>query len=83
MDDWPGKETADITYQDQSGVLTSILIAKGYLEEQFWRDARPEYFMEVKTTTGKYTDRFYISSNQNKLVCRSQVTPAPKLRMLD
>lgn len=79
MDNWPGRETADITYDDRSGVLTAILIARGYLVEQVWRDARPKYFMEVKTTTGECGDRLYISSNQYQLVCRNQVTPVQKL----
>lgn len=70
MQDWPGRETADITYDDRDGVLTAILIAKGYLVEQVWRDSRPKYFMEVKTTTGECSDRLYISSNQYRLVWR-------------
>jgi hypothetical protein len=83
MDNWPGRETADITYDDRSGVLTAILIARGYLVEQVWRDARPKYFMEVKTTTGECGDRLYISSNQYQLVCRNQVTPVQKLKIPD
>jgi len=83
MDNWPGRETADITYHDLSGVLTGILIAKGYLEEQVWRDARPKYFMEVKTTTGECGDRLYISSNQYNLVFRKPITPVQKLTMPD
>ncbi|KAH6672846.1 hypothetical protein B0J14DRAFT_667527 [Halenospora varia] len=75
MDNWPGRETPDITYDDRSGVLTAILIAKGYLEEQVWRNARPKYFMEVKTTTGECGDRLYISSNQYQLMRRYTFPP--------
>jgi hypothetical protein len=83
MSNWPGKETADITYEDWSGVLTAILIEKGYLEEQVWGNARPKYFMEVKTTTGEYSDRLYMSSRQYQLVCRTQIPPIQKLIMPD
>lgn len=68
MNNWPGRETADITYDDRSGNLTAILIAKGYLDRQVWRDARPKYFIEVKTTTGECGDRLFISNNQYQLV---------------
>ena len=70
MENWSGRETADITYDDRSGALTAILIAEGYLDEQFWRNARPKYFMEVKTTTGECGDRLFISNSQYQLVCR-------------
>ncbi|KAL3421238.1 ino80 chromatin remodeling complex protein [Phlyctema vagabunda] len=65
---WPGRETADVTYHDQSGVLTAILIAKGYLDKKVWEDAKPKYFMEVKTTTGECSDKLYISGNQYRLM---------------
>lgn len=67
---WPGRETADITYDDEFGILTAILIANGYLVEQVWGDARPKYFIEVKTTTGGCGDRLFVSENQYRLVCR-------------
>jgi hypothetical protein len=70
INNWRGTETADITYDDLSGDLTAILIAKGYLGAQVWRDARPKYFMEVKTTTGTCGDRLFISSKQYQMVYR-------------
>jgi len=80
MNNWPGRETADITYEDQLSVLTSILIAKGYLTEQVWRDARPKYFIEVKTTTGECGDRLFLSNKQYELVGKnSHVVPVQKL----
>ena len=83
MENWPGRETADVTYNDQSGVLTALLIEKGYLVEHIWRNARPKYFMEVKTTTGDCGDRLYISSNQYQLVCRKTSYSCPKLILPD
>ena len=73
MPAWEGSETADITYRDVRSVFTSLLIEKGYLEE-VWREARPNYFIEVKTTTGLCGDRFFLSTGQysrvrDKLQC--------------
>lgn len=49
-------------------MLTRHLIDAGYLDENVWAGATPEYLIEVKTTTGNFDDRFYISSNQFGLV---------------
>ncbi|KAH7411292.1 hypothetical protein BKA64DRAFT_378000 [Cadophora sp. MPI-SDFR-AT-0126] len=63
MSTWTGRETADITYDDDGGVFTSILVDKGYLHE-YWRGSTPHYFIEVKTTTGDCNDRFFLSNSQ-------------------
>jgi hypothetical protein len=49
-------------------MLTRYLINAGYLDENVWASATPEYLIEVKTTTGDLGDRFYMSSNQFRLV---------------
>ncbi|OHF03687.1 hypothetical protein CORC01_01006 [Colletotrichum orchidophilum] len=61
---WEGQETADIVYNDKFGVLTEILIDKGYLQRTKWIGKRPQYLIEVKTTPGAATRPFYVSKNQ-------------------
>ncbi|KAH6672747.1 hypothetical protein F5X68DRAFT_175032 [Plectosphaerella plurivora] len=60
---WSGRETADLVYQDEAGEFTSWLLDHGYLDES-WRDARPKYYLEVKTTTGAHDVPFYMSKSQ-------------------
>ncbi|KAH6876838.1 hypothetical protein B0T10DRAFT_497374, partial [Thelonectria olida] len=67
MSPWNGRETADITYQDVSGALTSLLADAGHMDT--WdadrvRQARPEFFIEVKSTTGPFETPFYMSKAQ-------------------
>ncbi|KAH6699334.1 hypothetical protein EV126DRAFT_364840 [Verticillium dahliae] len=64
MPPWNGQETADMTYQDVRGELTTWLEDHGYLDGEGWRDARPKYYIEVKTTTGPYNTPFYMSKAQ-------------------
>jgi hypothetical protein len=69
MGAWPGRhETSDLLYGDAWSMLTRHLINAGYLDENVWAGATPEYLIEVKTTPGNFDDRFYISSNQFCLV---------------
>ncbi len=69
MGPWPGRrEISDLLYEDQSGMLTAHLINAGYLDRHVWAGATPRYLIEVKTTTGNYDDRFFMSSNQFRLV---------------
>ncbi|KAF7179749.1 hypothetical protein CNMCM7691_008799 [Aspergillus felis] len=63
LEPWNGRETADITYSDREGILTSLLIDKGYLDAT-WTRARPHYFLEVKTTTSSWDTPFYMSKYQ-------------------
>lgn len=69
---WPGRrETSDIRYIDRERLLTRYLIGTGYLDENTWSEATPEYFIEVKATTGSCEDRFFMSTNQYTLVSPS------------
>ncbi|CAG8949950.1 hypothetical protein HYFRA_00004281 [Hymenoscyphus fraxineus] len=66
---WPGRrETSDIRYVDRESVLTMRLISTGYLNGDIWAGKCPEYFIEVKTTTGNCNDRFFMSNNQYSLM---------------
>ncbi|SCV57582.1 unnamed protein product [Fusarium fujikuroi] len=61
---WYGIEQGDLFFDDVTGTFTSYLIEKGYLEES-WRKERPEYYIEVKTTTSARLDTpFYMSKHQ-------------------
>ncbi|KAK3941989.1 hypothetical protein QBC46DRAFT_257257 [Diplogelasinospora grovesii] len=64
MDAWSGRETADITYEDTEGDFTAMLVDRGYLDQDEWQDARPRYYIEVKTTTGPCGTPFYMSKYQ-------------------
>jgi len=77
MPPWPHRrETSDIVYDDVGGVLTQFLVDAGYLDQGTWEGAKPEYSIEVKTTTGDCGDRFFVSSNQYSMVClRFQLSP--------
>ncbi len=68
MEAWVGRETADITYSDFDGAFTRLLIDKGYLASETWADARPHYFIEVKTTTGPCSTPFFMSKYQYRRV---------------
>ena len=69
MGAWPGRrETSDFTYKDANSILTRFLINAGYLDANVWANATPEYLIEVKTTTGDFSDRFYMSANQYRMV---------------
>jgi hypothetical protein len=82
LQSWNGRETADITYNDVDGALTTLLIDKGYLASELWADARLQYFIEVKTTTGACRTPFFMSKYQYQRVCVNSVmtdTTAPNL----
>ncbi|KAL5362015.1 hypothetical protein BJX96DRAFT_153271 [Aspergillus floccosus] len=68
MEPWYERETADITYDDTEGDFTALLIDHGYLDAEEWRDKRPKYYMEVKTTTGPCRTPFYMSKHQYERV---------------
>jgi len=81
MDDWHGRETADITYNDSSGVLTDLLVNKGYLAPDHWQGMRPMYYIEVKSTTGHCDRPFFMSKHQyrrmQELSVTAQESPPP------
>lgn len=66
---WNGSETADIVYSDVEGELTEALVELQYLDDSVWTGARPDYYIEVKTTTGKCEEPFYMSDSQYRRVC--------------
>ncbi|KAF5680457.1 hypothetical protein FDENT_8396 [Fusarium denticulatum] len=65
---WRGRETADLVYVDAEGHLTNTLIGCGYLGHDEWHEARPKYYIEVKTTTGPCSTAFYMSGKQYQLM---------------
>lgn len=86
MDNWDGRETADITYEDTEGELTAMLVDRGHLDSNGWRNSRPKYYIEVKTTTGPCRTPFYMSKYQYQRVSRLSTptsTPADQLQMRD
>lgn len=68
---WQGMETADFRYTDATGTLTSFLIDTGYLRSNIWSGKRPEYYFEIKSTTGPCENAFYMSKYQYERVCFS------------
>ncbi|GKZ34319.1 hypothetical protein AbraIFM66950_004548 [Aspergillus brasiliensis] len=64
MTAWHGHETADITYDDHDGMLTSLFIDKGYLREEIWRGKTPRFYMEVKSSTADCRTPFFMSKSQ-------------------
>lgn len=63
-----GDDRADIMFDDSTGELTGLLIDQGYLSRNEWQGARPRYYMEVKTTTGRLETPFYMSRAQYRQV---------------
>ncbi|KAL2828008.1 hypothetical protein BDW59DRAFT_178954 [Aspergillus cavernicola] len=77
LDPWSGRETADITYADSEGVLTSLLIDKGYLDDT-WMGTQPQYYLEVKSMTSSWEMPFYMSKYQyERMQNMSHVNPNP------
>lgn len=72
MASWRGRETADLVYDDTEGDLTNIFMDLGYLNHDEWQNARPKYYIEVKTTTGPRETPFYMSNSQYERVSKFQ-----------
>lgn len=68
---WSGRETADIVYKDNTGLLTSTLIGKGYLHSTIY--SSPTYYIEVKTTPGPVDTALYCSQPQVDRMDRMRV----------
>lgn len=81
MESWDQRETADIVYDDVQGALTGWLIDCDYLDSHDWQHARPQYYIEVKTTTGPSSHPFYMSKGQYRLV-RMPVMKLPRHSLL-
>lgn len=79
MNPWTGRETADFVYNDMEGDLTALLVGNGYLDSSGWRNARPKYYIEVKTTTGPLATPFFMSKYQYMRVSvPARLPPPPK-----
>ena len=77
LTDWHGAELGDLYYDDAGGTFTKYLIEGGYLDES-WIDEKPEYFIEVKTTTsGRFDTPFYMSKYQYARVMWPPITFQP------
>ena len=60
---------ADIEYLDLASKLTQILIEKGHLAEEIWKNEKPLYCLEVKaTTSSNWQEPFFMSKAQEKHV---------------
>jgi hypothetical protein len=64
IEPWSGQETSDIVYNDTHGSLTTWLVRNGYLAFVPWINARPKYYLEVKTTARECGEKFFMSGNQ-------------------
>jgi hypothetical protein len=62
------REEADIVFEDSAGKLTAILIDNGYLDSAVWKNAKPKYYIEVKTTRKECATKFFMSKSQYKRV---------------
>lgn len=69
MRPWTEGETSDLVYKDNDSSLTRFLIVGGYLEAGIWAGAKPEYYIEVKTTTGEWNNQFFMNRKQYTMVC--------------
>lgn len=58
---------SDFTYLDQSGAMQLFLREAGMRINTAWSN-HTTYHLEVKTTSGDYTDHFSVSPNQFKMV---------------
>jgi hypothetical protein len=55
-------------YGDIDGVLTSLLIDRGYLASPTWDRERPMYYIEAKATTSFLSTAFFVSHNQEQMM---------------
>ncbi|KAK7947853.1 uncharacterized protein PG986_008739 [Apiospora aurea] len=74
MPPWLGRETSDLVYNDTEGALTECLIARGFLRRDVWPGARPQYFLEVKTTTSTCDTPFFVSKAQYRRMQENTTT---------
>lgn len=66
------RDFADFTYFDSKGALTRLLLDSGLKIAQGWLvnfDKPPTYHLEIKATTEKCSEPFYMSNNQVEKVC--------------
>ncbi|QYS99675.1 hypothetical protein H0G86_006795 [Trichoderma simmonsii] len=68
MQPWHGLETSDLVYHDSMGTFTKLLIDECYFDDSIWKDRRPTYHFEVKTTVSSCDTRFFVSKKQYKML---------------
>ncbi|KAK4077822.1 uncharacterized protein Triagg1_3516 [Trichoderma aggressivum f. europaeum] len=68
MQPWHGLETSDLVYHDNTGTFTKLLIDECYFDASIWKDRRPTYHFEVKTTVSSCDTRFFVSKKQYKML---------------
>ncbi|KAL3478807.1 hypothetical protein BJX99DRAFT_256215 [Aspergillus californicus] len=73
---WNGAETADIVYNDTDSAFTRVLLHMGLLRGDAWLDATPTYYIEVKTTTGGWSDAFFMSKSQYRRMESMRISPS-------
>jgi len=78
MNNWVGRETADIVFIDRDGSLTQYFreycsggLPAGIRQDRDFAANPIEYFLEVKTTTSACHTRFYMSGSQYNRVSDS------------
>ncbi|KAH7043982.1 hypothetical protein B0J12DRAFT_760369 [Macrophomina phaseolina] len=69
---WIGSETSDIVYEDKEGWFQNELRLLGHLDPEDSVSSTATYYLEVKTTTGKFDEPFYMSGAQFK--CMKKMT---------
>ncbi|KAL6229067.1 hypothetical protein BDW75DRAFT_246072 [Aspergillus navahoensis] len=72
---WNGAETADIVYDDTGSAFTRALVDMGLLRGNAWLGATPTYYIEVKTTTGGWSDAFFMSRGQYRRMENMRISP--------
>jgi hypothetical protein len=66
LEPWKGKDV-DMIYDDNESVLTNLLVKNRYLNYT-WIDAKPKYWLEVKSTTRKCGTRFFLTNPEYQKV---------------
>ncbi|KAK3343564.1 hypothetical protein B0T25DRAFT_521693 [Lasiosphaeria hispida] len=58
---WTGAGTSNLEYDDIAGVFTTKLIEYDYLSQD-WRDRRPRYYFDVRSTSETWDSPFPMGS---------------------
>jgi hypothetical protein len=59
------RDYADFTFQDTNGgKMAEYLCSCGFPDAENWKQHRPTYHLEVKTTLGRRDEIFFMSNNQ-------------------
>ncbi|KAL4811957.1 hypothetical protein BDW67DRAFT_179145 [Aspergillus spinulosporus] len=72
---WNGAEAADIVYDDTGSAFTRALVDMGLLHGNDWLDATPTYYIEFMTTTGDWSDAFFMSRGQFRRMENMKIGP--------